>query len=469
MPHRALNLASDSAPDVHAELVAHQARTFESGVTLPLQFRRERLLALRSALVSHEAKLFAALREDLGKCELEAFALEVGLVRGEITHALSHLRSWARPQRASVPMLLQPASARTVATPIGTNLILAPWNYPVNLALAPLVAAIAAGNVAVLKPSEIAPATSAALDALITGTFERGHVACVTGGPEVARALIELPFDHVFFTGSTRVGRMVARAAAERLARVTLELGGKSPAIVMPSADIEVAARRIAWGKTTNAGQTCVAPDYLLVHSDVKERLLAGIKAAWRDFYGDDPRKSPDYGRIVNAHHARRLAALIDPRRVVHGGEVDAEARYVAPTILDGVTPEDAVMQDEIFGPLLPVLTVDSIADAVSAVRRHPNPLALYLFTNDPSEERIVVERVPFGGGCINHTMVHLGVPDLPFGGIGGSGLGAYHGRAGFEVFSHRKSILNAATWVDPKLRYPPYAGRLPLVKALMR
>ncbi len=450
------------------DLLERQRRTLEAGVLLPLPARRQRLAALLGALTTHEQRLLQALQKDLGKSELEAYATEVGLVRSELRHAMAHLRNWARPTRAPVPLMLQPAKARTVPVPVGTNLIVAPWNYPVNLALAPLVAALAAGNVAVLKPSELAPATAEALVAVIQDAFDPAEVACVTGGPDVAQALVAMPFDHVFFTGSTRIGRKVAVTVAERLARATLELGGKSPAIVMPSADLAVSARRIAWGKTTNAGQTCVAPDYLLVHESAKAAVVDGLKAAWRSFYGPDPRQSPDYGRIVSVQHARRLASLIDPKKVIYGGEVDVEARYIAPTLLDGVSLDEPVMQEEIFGPILPIVSVRSLAEALEVVRRNPNPLALYLFTRDATEEATVVGGVPFGGGCINTTIVHLGVPDLPFGGIGASGLGAYHGRAGFEAFSHRKAILDAATWVDPGLRYPPYAGRLPLVKRLM-
>lgn len=452
-----------------SDLLLAQRQTLETGVTLPIAFRRERLRALQAALTAHERRLLDALRADLGKCDVEGFGTELGIVRGELRHTLAHLRAWMRPTRAPVPLLLQPAKARVLPTPIGTNLIIAPWNYPVNLALAPVIAALAAGNVAVLKPSELAPATADALKDLINGSFDRAYFHCVTGGPEVASALVDLPFDHVFFTGSTRIGRVVAQAAAARLARVTLELGGKSPAIVMPSADLATAARRIAWGKTTNAGQTCVAPDYLVVHEQVKAQVVDGIRAAWRQFYGDEPRRSPDYGRIINAHHTRRLAGLIERRHVIHGGEVDVEERYIAPTLLDGVGPDDAVMQEEIFGPILPILTVRSLAEALEAVRRHPNPLALYLFTRDSGDERSVMEGVPFGGGCINTTMMHLGVPELPFGGVGASGLGAYHGKAGFDAFTHYKSVLDAATWADPALRYPPYAGRFALVKGMMR
>ncbi|MBT9560142.1 MAG: aldehyde dehydrogenase family protein [Myxococcales bacterium] len=466
------------SPDALGALVTRQRAYFDSGVTLPREFRVERLKAFLSAVRRYERPLLDALRRDLGKSDVEGYATEVGIVITEIRHTLSHLSRWMKPRKTMPSILLQPARGRIHPQPIGLSLIVGPWNYPVNLVLAPLVGAIAAGCTAIIKTSELAPHSARLVAELVNSTFEPDHVIAVTGGVDTARALLDQPFDHYFFTGSTRVGRLVARTAADRLARATLELGGKSPALVRPSCDLGVAARRIAWGKTTNAGQTCVAPDYVLVEAAQKEALIAGIQAAWRAFYGSDPSQSPDYGRIVSETHLRRLRGLIDPGklgpgRVVSGGGADEASRYLEPTIVDmGPATAEALgtplMQEEIFGPILPVLTVAGLEDAIRVVRHLENPLALYLFTSDRDEKSSVVGRVSFGGGCINATLVHLGDPDLPFGGVGASGLGAYHGKAGFDAFTHWKSILESATFIDPALRYPPYAGRLGLIKRLV-
>ncbi|MNX81163.1 Aldehyde dehydrogenase [compost metagenome] len=346
---------------------------------------------------------------------------------------------------------------------------MAPWNYPVGLTLSPLVGAIAAGNTVVLKPSELAPASSRAIAEVVREAFDPAHVAVVEGGKEVSQALLAERWDHLFFTGGTGIGRIVARAAAEQLAKVTLELGGKSPAIVTAQARLDVAARRIAWGKFTNAGQTCVAPDYLLVEERVYAPFLAELKTAIRGMYGEDPAKSPDYGRIINGAHFERLKALITPEALVLGGEHDAGARYIAPTVLGDVPATHPAMQDEIFGPILPVLKVPDLTAAIARIAEHPNPLALYVFSEDRREQQRVIAQVPFGGGCVNHTIVHLADPNLPFGGRNQSGLGAYHGEHSFEVFSHRKAVHEAATWIDPALKYPPYARQLPLLRKLLR
>ena len=460
------------------ELVARQRAFFESGVTLHREFRVERLKAFLVAVRRYERRLLEALQQDLGKSDVEGYATEVGIIITEIRHTLSHLSRWMKPRKTTPSILLQPARGRIHPQPIGLSLIVGPWNYPVNLVLAPLVGAIAAGGTAIVKTSELSPRCATLVTELVNATFEPGHVIAVTGGVDTARTLLDQPFDHYFFTGSTRVGRLVARTAADRLARATLELGGKSPAIVRPSCDLGVTARRIAWGKTTNAGQTCVAPDYVLVEAAQKDALIAGIQAAWRSFYGAELQRSPDYGRIVNQTHHRRLQGLIDPARlgpgrVASGGGSDEATRYFEPTIVFmGAATDEAlatpIMQEEIFGPILPILTVDGLEDAIRVVRRLENPLALYLFTSDRAEKESVVSRVSFGGGCINATLVHLGDPDLPFGGVGASGLGAYHGKAGFDAFTHWKSVLESATFIDPALRYPPYAGRLGLIKRLV-
>jgi len=438
-------------------LIASQTAYFASGETLGREFRTRQLEALDHAIRKHEAKILGALHDDLRKSKVEAYGTEVGFTLAELRHTRKHLGKWMRGSSWFSPLVVGPSRSRIHHQPLGRNLIISPWNYPFQLALAPLVGALAAGNVAVIKPSELAPATSAVLAEIVGETFDEKLVAVIEGDIVTAQALLARPWNHLFFTGSTQVGRIVARAGAEHLSRVTLELGGKSPAIVMPSADLDVAARRLAWGKFTNAGQTCIAPDYLLVHSSVHDTLVDRLRGAIRSFYGHDPRQSPDFGRIVNARHLQRLRKLVDADKVAVGGDVDESDRYLAPTILTDVTMDDAVMADEIFGPILPVIRIDSLDDAMAIVAQRPNPLAAYLFTTEADEERRFVDRVSFGGGCINNTMMHMGDPDLPFGGVGPSGLGAYHGYASFEVFSHKKSVLRTATFLDPSVKYPPY------------
>jgi aldehyde dehydrogenase (NAD+) len=354
---------------------------------------------------------------------------------------------------------LKPARARIERQPVGVVGVISPWNYPVQLALAPVAGALAAGNRVLVKMPEGTPRTSALFARLVAGRFDPAVLSVVTGGPEVGRAFVALPFDHLLFTGSTAVGRQVMRAAAENLTPVTLELGGKSPAIVDCTADVRVAARRIAWGKFVNAGQTCVAPDHVLVHRDVESRLVDELVKAVRDFYGDDPSTSADYGRVVDDRHWRRLRGLLDAggyASVVCGGGGDEATRYLAPTILTGVDRDAAVMGEEIFGPILPVLAVDDTEDAIEFVRSGDKPLALYVFGNDAVAER-VLEATSSGGACVNATLLHLAVPELPFGGVGESGSGAYHGRTGFDTFSHRKSVLQRPTRPDPSVMYPPY------------
>ncbi len=450
-------------------ILERQSAYFASGATLDRGFRIRQLEKLSHAVRKFEDRILAALHEDLRKSKVEAYGTEVGFVHAELRHTRKHLAKWMRGRSWFSPLVVGPSRSHIHHSPLGRTLIIAPWNYPFQLAIAPLVGAIAAGNVAVIKPSELAPATSSVLAELVTETFEDRFVALVEGDIAASQALLARRWDHLFFTGSTQVGRIVARAGAEHLCRVTLELGGKSPAVVMPSADLDVAARRLVWGKFTNAGQTCIAPDYLLVHSSIHDTLLDRMRGAIRSFYGSDPRQSPDFGRIINSRHLQRLHRLIDPERVAVGGDIDESDRYLAPTIMTDVTIDDAVMADEIFGPVLPVMRIDSLDEAFGIIAQRPNPLAAYLFTKDDDEDRRFVEEVQFGGGCINNTLMHLGDPDLPFGGIGPSGMGAYHGEASFEVFSHRKSVLRTGTFLDPSVKYPPYNdNKLSIFKKLL-
>ncbi|RMG13491.1 MAG: aldehyde dehydrogenase [Deltaproteobacteria bacterium] len=451
-----------------AALREKQRAHFESGATLPYRYRRDRLREFARMLETYEDVFLDALHTDLGKSREEGWISELGLTLGEVRHTLRHLKEWMQPEVYVSPLALQPSKSKVYWQPLGLNLIISPWNYPIQLALAPMIPALAAGNVVVLKPSELAPASSKALAEVLPKVFPEELVAVVEGGIEVSQDLLGREWDHIFFTGSPRVGRIVAEAAARHLSRVTLELGGKSPTLVTASAALRVSARRIVFGKFFNAGQTCIAPDYVLVEAPVHDALVEEMKDAIRTFYGPDPKQAADYGRIINDHHFERLVRLIDPEKVVIGGEYDAETRYIAPTLLTGVTLEDPVMQEEIFGPILPILKVRDLEEAISIIRQRKNPLALYLFTRRKADEALVLERVSFGGGCVNNTLVHLVDPRLPFGGIRSSGLGAYHGHAGFEAFSHRKSVLKSATFIDPSIKYPPYAGKLGLMKKLM-
>jgi aldehyde dehydrogenase (NAD+) len=432
--------------------------TFESGRTRPLAWRRQQLERLRALARENGDALVEALRLDLGKPALEAYAADIGQVTVEASLALRNLKRWTRPERGS--WLPIPGSTRIVREPLGVVLIIAPWNYPVGLLLSPLVGALAAGNCALLKPSEVTLHTSAALARLLPEYLDPDAVRLVEGGVDETTALLEQRFDHVFYTGGGRVGRVVMRAAAEHLTPVTLELGGKSPCIVDADVSMDVTARRIAWGKFLNAGQTCVAPDYVLVHESREQELIRELERTVREFYGPDPKQSADYARIVNPAHHERLVALLQSGEVAFGGEFDASQRYLAPTVLRGVAPDSPAMRDEIFGPVLPVLTVSSREEAIEFVNAREKPLALYVFSNDSQAARDVVERTSSGGVCVNGTILHISNSALPFGGVGESGMGAYHGRHTFETFSHRKSVMTRGLRFDPKLMYPPYSDR---------
>ncbi len=450
-------------------LLQQQREFFASGTTRDIPFRIAELQRLRQMIVTNEAELCRALAEDLGKPEFEAVISETAFLVREIDHIIRNLSRWAKPQRRRASLLNVPARGALLYEPYGVALIIAPWNYPLQLLLSPLAGALAAGNCAVLKPSELAPYTAAAISRMIAETFPAEHVSVVQGGPEVSRALLEQPFDVIFFTGSGRVGRLVMQAAAHHLVPVILELGGKSPAIVDVDADLEVAARRIVWGKFFNAGQTCVAPDFLLVHAAVKDELMTLMRVQIGAFYGDDPAQSPDYARIIDTAHLDRLQAYLCEGTIVCGGHVNREQRYLAPTILDGVSWEATIMQEEIFGPILPVLEFSEREDPVQLTAHLDPPLACYYFGRDKQKQRRFLESKTFGGGCINDTLVHLSEHRLPFGGVRTSGLGRYHGRASFEAFSHQKSVLHRGTWLDLPLRYPPYAGKLKWLKTLFR
>lgn len=439
-----------------AAAVQRHRTFFQSGATRPVHFRRARLETFSRAIENHEASLLAALHADLRKSDLQGYGTELGLVKAEIRHALKNLRRWAAPAKRRTPLFVAPARGWVQAEPFGVALIIGPWNYPVQLLLMPVVSAIAAGNCVLLKPSELAPRTAEAIAVMLPKIFPTEFVSVVTGGVEVAEALLRERYDKIFFTGSTNIGRVVMAAAAKHLTPVTLELGGKCPAIVCDDAPIELAARRIAWGKFMNAGQTCVAPDFALVQREVCEPFVAALKKSIVEFYGEDASRSADYGRIVNARHFQRLVNYLQAGRVVFGGTHDAKDLFVSPTILTDAPLDSAVMQEEIFGPILPVLEFDQLDDALAVLRDRPTPLALYVFTNDRAMEARVLARTRSGGACVNDVLSHMVGAGLPFGGLGESGLGAYHGRAGFDAFSHHRAVVHRATWLDTPFRYPP-------------
>jgi aldehyde dehydrogenase (NAD+) len=446
-----------------------QRAFFQTGATRSVEFRRAQLERLADGLARHEAALLSALQADLGKSSFQGYTSEFGLVQTEIRHALRHLRRWAAPQRCRTPWFVAPARGWVQFEPFGVALILGPWNYPVQLLLVPLVSAIAAGNCVVLKPSELAPRTAEAITELIRDCLDERLVTVVNGGAEVAEALLRERFDKIFFTGSTRVGRLVMAAAANHLTPATLELGGKCPAIVCADAPVDLAARRIAWGKFMNAGQTCVAPDFVLVAREARDPFVAAMKRVLHEFYGDDPARCEDYGRIVNQTHFERLVTYLSDGKIAHGGRHDVKDLFIAPTILADVSPDAAVMQEEIFGPVLPVLAFDKLDDAVALLREKPTPLALYVFTRNRATQTRVLAEARSGGACVNDVVSHMIGAGLPFGGLGASGMGAYHGRAGFEAFSHQRAVLRRATWLDLPFRYPPQKLSLAGLKRAMR
>jgi aldehyde dehydrogenase (NAD+) len=445
--------------DTIADVVASARRAFDDGTTRPRSWRVATLRRLRDLVEQHETALLDALAADFAKPRFEACATEIGFLVADIDHTLAHLDGWMAPEKVPTPLTFKPGTSRVVAEPVGVACVIAPWNYPVQLLLLPMVAAIAAGNAVVGKPSELAPASADAVQALVTELAEPA-VALVMGGVAETTELLAQRFDHILYTGNGKVAKIVMRAAAEHLTPVTLELGGKSPAIVSRNADIAVTARRIAWGKFMNAGQTCIAPDYVLVEQPVHDQLVAAIGEQITEFYGTDVQSSPDYARIVNAHHFHRLEQLLHAGTVAFGGQTDADTRYIAPTVLTGITRDHVVMADEIFGPILPVIAVDSIDEAIAFVNADAKPLALYSFSEDDDENDRVLAGATSGGACVNGTIMHISNPYLPFGGVGGSGMGAYHGKFGFDTFSHRRAVLNRTTRIDPNLLYPPYTDR---------
>jgi len=454
-----------------ASVLRAQHAMFKSGRTRSYAFRREQLLKLKAAIGRMEPEIFAALKKDLRKSDFECLGTEVGPVYNEIRHTLANLRSWMRPQHQPTPLMFLPSSSKVYRDPLGTVLTIGPWNYPFLLIMTSLVSSIAGGNTTVMKPSDMAPATAELIEKLIRETFPQEYVAVIQGpGDVVGKELIQTyHWDHIFFTGSIPVGRKIMQDAAGMLSPVTLELGGKSPCIVDKKADLQVAARKVAWSKLINAGQTCVAPDYVLVHEEVKDKFVSLLKEQIVKMYGEDPQKSPDYPRLINKRRYQALTKYLEDAKVLHGGRTDESDLYIEPTVIEGVQQYDPVMQEEIFGPILPVLTYRDHSEVLDYIAWNPYPLALYVFTNSRETERFYIENVRFGGGCVNNGLVHLGNPDLPFGGVGYSGMGQYHGKDGFDTFTRAKAVMRSPTWFDAPLWYAPFKENIRFIRLFFR
>lgn len=432
--------------------------------------RKEKLENLKKAILKSEGEITLALKEDLGKSAFETYTTEIGFILEEISYILKNIDDWAKVRKVKTPLALFPGKSFIHPEPYGVVLIISPWNYPFQLCLSPFIGAYSAGNKVVLKPSEFAPHTSGVIKKIICEVFDKTDVAVVEGGLEETQLLLTQKFDYIFFTGSTGVGKIMMRAAAEYLTPVTLELGGKSPCLIEESANIDLAAKRIIWGKYLNAGQTCVAPDYLLVPEKLQDQLIERLGFYLKTFYGNDIKASADYPRIVNHRHFDRLRELIIPSKIAIGGDLNREDNYIAPTVLKDVEWSDKVMEDEIFGPLLPIIPYQNLDEAIEKILSYPKPLAFYVFTENAEKKENIISRVPFGGGCVNDTVIHLANPNLPFGGVGTSGIGSYHGQKSFDTFTHYKSLYQQGALVDIPLRYPPYnEKKLGWIKLFLR
>lgn len=455
--------------DNYHALLLKQKSFFLTGKTKEIQFRIDALEKLRSTIKSYEKPLLEALNADLNKSEFDAYTTEIGVLLEEIRFTLSNLRSWVKPEKMKTPVTHVGSTSYVYPEPYGVALIISPWNYPFQLAIAPLIGAIAAGNCAIIKPSELTPKTSEELAKLIKEIFPEEYITVALGGVEVSTALLSENVDYIFFTGSVPVGRVVMEAASKNLTPLTLELGGKSPCIVHEDANLKIAAKRIAWGKFTNAGQTCVAPDYLYVHSSVKDQFLTLLQEAITELYGEEPLQNQNFTRIVSERHFNRLKSFLSDGDIYLGGNTSPEKLLIEPTVLTNITWEDSIMADEIFGPILPVMEYSTITDVIEGIHKHPNPLALYVFTESAEIEKNVLHNVSFGGGCINDTLYHLASPYLPFGGVGNSGMGAYHGKGSFDTFSHKKAVLKQTTLFDIPFRYPNAKNALKRIKMFLK
>lgn len=448
-----------------------QKEFFASGITRSLVFRKEKLKKLRQLIVENDAAIVESLFKDLHKSEFESFASEIGQVLKEIDHTLSHLGKWAAPKSVTTPLMFFPSTSKVYPDPLGNILIIGPWNYPFLLLMSPLVSAIAGGNTAILKPSEEAAHTSALITKMINRCFNPEYIKVVEGiGAEVIPSLINgFRFDHIFFTGSTVVGQKIMEMAAKKLTPLTLELGGKSPCIVDPSANLEYTAKKIAWSKLMNAGQTCVAPDYILVHESIKEELVNKIKQCFKNMLGDDPSQSKDFGRIINKKRFNKLLSYLSEGKILSGGRHSEDNLYIEPTIVDDVSMQDLLMQDEIFGPILPIITYSSKEEVLDWVEKNPFPLSIYIYADKKEVQNFYISRLRFGGCSINNGLIHLGNPNLPFGGVGPSGTGQYHGKYGFDTFTRPKAVMHSRSWFDLPVWYAPFGNKAKLLRAIFK
>ena len=444
-----------------AFILEEQRKFFLSGETLPIKFRKQMLKKLYASVVFHKEEILSALTSDLGKSDFEGFMCEVGLSLTEISYMIKNVKKFAKEKTVITPLAQFASRSYKKPCPYGNTLIMSPWNYPFLLSIEPLANAIAAGNTAILKPSAYSPATSNVIEKILSECFEKKFVAVVTGGRQENAALLEQKFDFVFFTGSQAVGKEVLRHTAENLTPAILELGGKSPCIIDSSAKIRLAAKRVVFGKYLNCGQTCVAPDYILCHKDIKDEFVKEVKIQIEKQYGKNPLENSDYGKIINQKHFERVSSLINAEKVVHGGKTNPQTQQIEPTVLDNVTWDDAVMQEEIFGPIMPILTYENLDQVIANLQKKQKPLALYFFSQNKKNIKAVTEKVSYGGGCINDTIIHLATSEMGFGGVGESGMGSYHGKTGFDAFSHTKSIVDKKTWMDLPMRYQPYDRKI--------
>lgn len=451
------------------DVFEQQKAYFYSGATRSYQHRSKALNLLKEVIKKHETEIMKALQKDLNKSESESFMTEIGIVYNEIDFILKHLKKWIKPKRVKIALTHIGSVGRIHPDPYGVTLIISPWNYPFQLALTPLIGAIAGGNTAIIKPSELTPNTAKLIEQIINQTFLDDFIAVEQGGADKSQELLGLPFDYIFFTGSVPVGKIVMEKASQHLTPLTLELGGKSPVIVHEDASLKLAAKRIAWGKFINAGQTCVAPDYLFVHENVKEQFLDNLKTAIVEFYGETPLNNPEYGRIINDKHFHRLTNYLNNGTVFHGGQTNSDKRSIEPTVLTNINHDDPIMAEEIFGPILPVLTYSDLNEAIDYIRNQSKPLSFYFFSETAHYQNLVLEQISFGGGCINDTIYHLATPHLPFGGIGESGIGSYRGKHSFETFTHQKSILKQSSHFDLPIRYPNFKNRMKWIRKIMK
>ena len=452
-------------------LINEQRQYFYSGQTKPIHFRKQQLITLKSTILKYEKEISQALYDDLGKSEFEAYATEVGLVLESLGFMIKNIDKWAKPVPAKTPIQFHPGKSYIVRDPYGVVCIIAPFNYPFQLVMEPLMGAIVGGNTAIIKPSEYAVHTTAIIKKIIDEIFPPHYVRIVEGEKELVQQLIHAPFDYIFFTGSVAVGKLVMRGASDRLTPISLELGGKSPVIVDETANLDVAAKRLVWGKFTNAGQSCTAPDYVYVHEQVYDDFVQKLKLTLKEFYGEDASQSPDFGRIINERHFDRIGSLLvqDRNKITVGGTLNREELYIEPTILENVSWEDAVMQDELFAPILPLLKYNHLQEVFETIRKIPKPLAAYLFSENQQIIDYFLSDLQFGGGCINDTMTHVGNVHLPFGGVGQSGVNVYHGKASFETFTHPKSILQRSSKLASNLSFPPYKEKVKLVRKIIK